>query len=100
MIKKNPLEIPVGDEQLAGTEPKKAAKSKKEKALPSKQYVAKMGLVCPVCHTDDISAGDIDMGVDPITAYSNIVCQNEKCRSIWVDCYQLVRYDNLEVNPE
>jgi transcription elongation factor Elf1 len=49
------------------------------------QYLKSMGIYCPFCGSDDISAGPLD--ADYGQAWSNVECQN--CKRVWKDIYTL-----------
>lgn len=51
----------------------------------TKDYIKKGGVVCPICGSDNISAGTFDMEDDGI--YQYCVCFN--CDSEWTDFYGL-----------
>ncbi|HUT15492.1 MAG TPA: hypothetical protein VMY98_04530 [Anaerolineae bacterium] len=56
-------------------------------------YIARGGVCCPVCQSDDIEGRDIE--VDAGGASQAITCG--LCGSTWVDCYSLVRIDDLQL---
>lgn len=56
------------------------------------EYVAKNGNVCPVCRSDDIQAGEIQIPEGGAT-WQPVKCNH--CGSTWNDVYELIKYDNL-----
>lgn len=66
------------------------------KHLTNKQYVKKIGLVCPVCRGEDIEGGPIE--VDAGTAWQPIKCNT--CGSTWNDLYNLMGYSDLACLPK
>ena len=61
--------------------------------LTPEQYVARGGSVCPVCHSADIEGQDVD--VDNGKVFQECSCNS--CEAEWIDVYELVRYDKLQV---
>lgn len=60
--------------------------------LTSSEYVEAGGAICPVCESNDIEGGpvEIDIGV----AQQYCTCLN--CDASWRDLYDLTGYDDLE----
>jgi len=68
------------------------AKNSKKTMLTSEEYVAKEGMLCPVCHGDDITGGCPE--VDGSAVWANVDCN--RCNAHWTDYYRLQGYDNLK----
>lgn len=60
--------------------------------LPPRDYMATGGILCPVCHSQDIEGGAVE--IDAGTAYQAVTCH--ECEAEWSDVYRLVGYDNLK----
>ena len=64
--------------------------------LTEQEYVDRLGLACPNCHSsegvDSLEAPLVDDGI----AWQTIECN--LCLSSWTDNYILVGYSNLEVS--
>lgn len=61
-------------------------------SLTSKQYADIAGMLCPVCESNSIVAGDHELSENQF--FVNVIC--DSCNSVWTDCYELKGYDNLE----
>jgi len=59
--------------------------------LTDEEYVAKGGGVCPVCGSDQVEGGSID--VDGPSAAQSVSCND--CNAEWKDIYQLTGYADL-----
>jgi transposase-like protein len=53
--------------------------------LTEKQYIEKGGVVCPICESDHIEAGSID--IEGQHAYQSVWCRS--CEAEWDDVYEL-----------
>ena len=51
--------------------------------------------ICPVCHSDNINYGDLDVAEDDKVFYH---CECNECHSIWDEVYtlQYVDVENIE----
>lgn len=69
---------------------KPAPRQKEEK---NNDYLSSLGLVCPVCKSDNITiAGPMEQDVG--IAWQNIECK--ACKHSWIDEYTLVGFSNLQ----
>jgi len=62
-------------------------------ALTEKEYVNKLGLICPICQSGDIEA------IDSVTVHIGCATQPFMCNvcdATWDDQYTLDGYGNLE----
>lgn len=66
-------------------------------SLDNEQYVAKGGLLCPVCETPCSVEGGL-VEVDGGVAYQNVNCT--VCESTWTDLYALTGFDSLVKGDE
>lgn len=60
--------------------------------MTNEQYVAAGGCKCPVCGSESITGGPVE--VDAGTAWQPITCGD--CHANWNDVYNLVGYAELE----
>ena len=58
-----------------------------------KEYLEHGGQRCPVCGSDKVSSGNVE--IDGSQGYANVDCGN--CGATWTDIFKLVGIDNLEV---
>jgi transcription elongation factor Elf1 len=65
-----------------------------DKTMTSDEYVGKLGLQCPHCHSTNISGGEVN--IDAGTATQVIVCFD--CDSEWLDVYNLAGYADLQID--
>ena len=63
-----------------------------EKILTSKKYLENCGNICPVCRSQNISAGNHEPSSNEV--WFEVTCKN--CGATWQDVYELVCYDNLK----
>jgi len=69
-------------------------KLKKEKGIMTEEeYAKKDGMVCPVCHSRNISSDAIQTSDSELTA--DVSCLD--CEATWTDSYKLSGYSNLTV---
>lgn len=59
----------------------------------SSKYVRDLGLICPVCESNDIRV-DAQLEVDTARAWGECHCEN--CRSTWLEIYTLSGIGDLE----
>ena len=59
--------------------------------MTDKEYVDRSGLVCPVCHSDEITTTDSDH--DGSIIYVNIRCYG--CNAEWTEQYKLSGYGEV-----
>lgn len=59
--------------------------------LSDKEYADVKGTVCPVCGSDDLDGGSVD--IDAGTATQEVVCL--ECLSSWTDVYTLTGYADV-----
>lgn len=67
--------------------------------LTSDEYVACRGTKCPNCGSDQINGGSVDIEGGGCSQE----CWCSDCHARWWDAYQLMSYENLEldvVDPE
>lgn len=65
--------------------------------LTSTEYaVDRGGSVCPVCESEDISAGTLE--VDGTQVWSTVTCA--ACESKWDDVFTLQYYTNLDAETD
>jgi transcription elongation factor Elf1 len=62
-----------------------------DKTMTSDEYVGKLGLQCPHCHSTNISGGEVN--IDAGTATQEVTCDD--CDSEWLDVYNLTGYADL-----
>jgi hypothetical protein len=60
--------------------------------MTSEKYVANSGIICPVCHSDQVNGSSLE--VDAGGSYQP--CECESCGSTWTDTYELKGYENLD----
>jgi len=65
-----------------------------DKTLTSDEYVGKLGLRCPHCHSDSISGGEVN--IDAGTATQEVTCDD--CDAEWLDVYNLTGYADLQID--
>jgi hypothetical protein len=64
----------------------------RKKKLTSKQYVAREGKQCPICHTKNIIDEDYDIEDDVVLLYVHCL----DCDTTWTDKFKLIGYKELE----
>lgn len=64
--------------------------------LSNQEYVRSLGVVCPVCQSDNITGGDIT--VNEGFVLQDVYCSD--CESEWTDRYKLIGYDSLEIHAK
>ena len=57
--------------------------------ITSEEYVAKGGVRCPFCGSDDITGLSVD--IHPGRATQEIVCND--CDANWIDVYKLTHFE-------
>ena len=62
-----------------------------KKPLTQKQYVDKVGGVCPYCQSTDIEGEHFE--VDGGSAWQEVHCND--CDAYWTDLYKLVGYEKI-----
>ena len=64
-------------------------------ALTQEQYLARAGLVCPLCRSGSVK-GEDNVSVASSGAWQKISCR--KCKATWIDQYELTGFEGLEDN--
>lgn len=74
---------------------RKCGRKSKEIVMPltPEEYVAKRGMCCPFCQSDQIQGESIDFESSGV--YQNIVCLS--CKKEWTDVYKLASYEALRL---
>ena len=67
----------------------------KKEIMSSDRYVNNLGLICPVCGSEDISFDADAPELDGSMIFVNINCHNPECKATWTDVFKLTGYDNL-----
>ena len=65
--------------------------------LTSEEYVARKGIVCPVCQSDDVEITECAQFDGDVCSQQ---CECEYCCSRWTDLYTLTGYTDLVNNKE
>lgn len=63
-------------------------------AMSPEQYASEGGARCPICRSQDIEGGSVDILAG--AACQEIGCNN--CDATWVDIYRLVNYEELDTH--
>jgi transposase-like protein len=65
-----------------------------DKTMTSDEYVGKLDLQCPHCHSTNISGGEVNIDVG--TATQEVTCDD--CYATWLDVYHLAGYADLQID--
>lgn len=67
--------------------------SPRSPSITPEEYVATGGIQCPVCRSDDIVGGSVEINAGH--AFQKVHCHD--CEAAWVDTYALTGYSELEL---